>query len=137
MPLATLALHRLETRLPKVISPTTHGVIDYCHAAFFAGLAALCWKSNRKAALAAAGTSAFVLVESLLTDYKLGAARVIPFSVHGQMDAGFAAASLAVPSLLGFKNTVPGRIFQANAFVEAAVVGMTDWSSERARAEER
>ena len=25
----------LETRLPKVISPKTHGIIDYAHAAFF------------------------------------------------------------------------------------------------------
>lgn len=136
MPLGTLALHQIETRLPKVISPTAHGVIDYSHAAFFAGMAALCWKKNRPAAIAAAGTSAFILVQSLLTDYKLGVKHVIPFAVHGKMDAGFAAASLAVPSAFGFGGTAAARVFQANAFVESAVVGMTDWSSDRARAEE-
>jgi hypothetical protein len=135
MPLATLALHQIEAKLPKVISPSTHGVIDYCHAAFFAGMAIVCWKKNRRAAVAAAATSGLVLVESLLTDYKLGVKRVIPFEVHGQMDGGFAAASLGIPKAFGFSGTGAEKVFQANAFVEAAVVGLTDWSNERARAE--
>ncbi len=137
MPLGTLALHQLETKLPKVISPETHGIIDYCHAAFFATMAAVCWKNNRRAAIAAAGTSAFVLVQSLFTDYKYGVERKIPFSVHGQMDAGFAAFSLAVPKLFGFSDTAAANVFRANAFVEGTVVGLTDWSNERARAEEQ
>ncbi len=137
MALGTLALHQLEARLPKVISPQIHGIIDYSHAVFFATVAAVCWKRNRPAALAAATTSALVLVESLLTDYKYGVRKVIPFSVHGQMDGGFAAASLAIPKAFGFEGTVPATIFHANAFVEAAVVGLTDWSDDRARAEAR
>ena len=83
MALGTLALHQLEAKLPKIISPKTHGLIDYSHAAFFATVAAVCWKSNRKAAIAAAGTSAFVLVQSLLTDYRWGVEKLIPFEVHG------------------------------------------------------
>ncbi len=137
MPLATLALHQIEAKLPKVISPTAHGIIDYCHAAFFAGMAVVCWKRNKPAALAAAATSALVLGESLLTDYKLGVKRVIPFSVHGQLDGGFAAVSLAIPKLFGFEETRAAKVFQVNAFVETAVVSFTDWSDERARAEER
>ncbi len=137
MALGTLALHQLEAKLPKVISPETHGIIDYGHAAFFATVAAVYWKSNRRAALAAAGTSAFVLVQSLLTDYKWGAKKLIPFSVHGKMDGGFAALSLGLPETFGFEGTVPATIFHVNAFVEAAVVGLTDWSDERARAEEK
>ncbi len=137
MPLATLALHQIEAKLPKIISPTTHGIIDYCHAAFFAGMALVCWKRNRPAALAAATTSAMVLTESLLTDYKLGVKRVIPFSVHGQLDGGFSAVSLAIPKLFGFADTTAAKVFQVNALVETAVVGLTDWSDERARAESR
>ncbi len=136
MPLGTIALHQIETRLPKVISPSTHGVIDYSHAAFFATVAAVCWKRNRPAALAAAGTSALVLLQSLFTDYKPGVKRVIPFAVHGQMDAGFAALSWGIPRLFGFSGTKAANVFRANAFVEATVVGLTDFSSERARAEE-
>ena len=137
MPLTTLALHQIEAKLPKIISPTVHGVIDYSHAAFFAGMAAVCWKRNKPAALAAAVTSALVLTESLLTDYKLGVKRVIPFSVHGQLDGGFSAISLAIPKLFGFAETKAAKVFQINALVETAVVGLTDWSDERARAEER
>ena len=137
MPLATMALGKIQTSLPKVISPTTHGIVDYCHAAFFATVAVACWKSNRRAALAAAGTSAMVLVQSLFTDYKPGAVRVMPFSVHGQLDGGFAAVSLAIPKMFGFSETKAANIFRVNAFVEATVVGLTDWNDERARAEER
>ena len=136
MPLGTLALHQIETKLPKVISPTMHGVIDYSHAAFFATMAVVCWKKNKPAALAAASTSALVLLQSLFTDYKPGVKRVIPFAVHGQMDAGFAAVSLGIPKLFGFSDTKAANVFRANAFVEAAVVGLTDFSSESAWAEE-
>ncbi len=137
MALGTLALHQLEAKLPKVISPETHGIIDYCHAAFFATMAAVCWKSNRRAAVAAASTSALVLVQSLFTDYKWGTKKLIPFSVHGQMDGGFAALSLGIPKTFGFEGTVPATIFHVNAFVEATVVGLTDWNDARAKAEEK
>lgn len=134
MALGTLALHQLEARLPKVIRPEVHGIVDYCHAAFFATMAAVLWKKNRRAAYAAAGTSAFVLTEALLTDYKYGVSDVIPFEVHGQMDGGFAAASLGIPKTFGFDDTSAAMLFKVNAIVEAVVVGLTDWNSERARA---
>jgi hypothetical protein len=38
MSVATALVEKLETRLPKVIDARTHGIIDYCHAAFFFGL---------------------------------------------------------------------------------------------------
>ena len=136
MALGTLALQQLEAKLPKVISPKTHGIIDYCHAAFFATLALVYWNKNRRAAAAAASTSGLVLVQSLLTDYKWGVAKLIPFEVHGQIDGAFAAFSLGIPKMFGFEGTGPAKIFEANAFVEATVVGLTDWSNERARAEE-
>lgn len=136
MALGTLALHQLEAKLPKVISPTTHGIIDYCHAAFFATMAAVLWNKNRRAAVACASTSALVLGESLFTDYKWGVKKAIPFEVHGQLDGGFAAASLGIPKTFGFEGTGAATIFHVNAFVEATVVGLTDWNNERARAEE-
>ena len=60
--------------LPKVITPTMHGIIDYCHAAFFFTVGLLCARSQNKAAARAAyATSGFILVQSLLTDYRFGA----------------------------------------------------------------
>ena len=72
MSLATAALGEVEKRLPKVIDARTHGIIDYCHAAFFFGMASSAPGKNRRAAKAALATGAFILAESLLTDYPLG-----------------------------------------------------------------
>lgn len=123
------------TNAPKIISPKAHGVIDYAHAAFFFGLALVCGKRNKPASYAALGTGAFILVQSMLTDYPLGVKRIIPFAVHGTMDRGFASASWIVPALFGFKGTVAAKIFESNSAIEAAVVSLTDWDSERAREE--
>lgn len=136
MSIATSAITQLEKRLPKVIDARAHGVIDYCHAAFFLSLALLCRKKNPPAALAALGTGSFVLVQSLLTDYPLGASPVLPFEAHGKMDAGFAAFSYAIPRLFAFEGTKAAVVFKTNAFVEASVVGLTDFNSEHARQQE-
>ena len=135
MSVATVAVNQLENRLPKVIDARKHGMIDYCHAAFFLGMALVCRKSEPRAALAALMTGSFVLVQSLLTDYPLGVKKVIPFRVHGQMDAAFAASSFMIPKVFGFSYSAAASVFTGNSFVEAAVVGATDFSSERARSE--
>jgi hypothetical protein len=123
----------IENKLPKVINPTEHGVIDYAHAAFFFAVGLACRGSNKRAACAAFATSGFILVQSLLTDYPLGAKPVISFETHGKMDSVFAAASWLVPRFCGFNGTPAAKIFQLNSVAEASVVGMTDWDSERAR----
>lgn len=136
MSVANVAINQLENRLPKVIDARKHGIIDYCHAAFFLGMAWMCRKSEPRAAVAALATGSFVLVQSLLTDYPYGVKKVIPFHVHGQMDAAFAASSFLVPKVFGFSDSKAASVFTGNSFVEAAVVGATDFSSERARSEE-
>ena len=121
---------------PKVISPTVHGIIDYCHAAFFFTLGVLSARSRNKAAARAAfATSGFILVQSLLTDYRFGVKPVLSFETHGKMDAVFASSSWMLPLLFGFKDTVAGKIFEGNSLAEASVVAMTDWNSQRAHEE--
>ena len=117
----------------KVISPKIHGFIDYGHAAFFLGFGLLCRRRNKAASNAALATGAFVLVQSLLTDYPLGVKPVISFETHGKMDGAFAASSWLVPKLFGFSDTPDAKIFQANSAVESAVVRMTNWSNEAAQ----
>ena len=131
--LPSSAMTVLEKRLPKIIDARTHGYIDYAHAGFFLALAIGCRKKNPPAALAAAATSAFVLIEALLTDYPLGVKRVLPFETHGKLDGGFVPMSLLMPKLLGFSGTKAAAVFRANALVEATVVGLTNFNSERAR----
>jgi hypothetical protein len=124
--------------LPKVISPTVHGIIDYCHAAFFFTVGVLCARSHNKAAARAAlATSGFILVQSLLTDYRFGAKPVFSFETHGKMDAVFASSSWMLPLLFGFKDTPAAKIFEGNSLAEASVVATTDWNSQRAREERK
>ena len=124
--------------IPKVISPTVHGIIDYCHAAFFLTLGVLSARSRNKAAAGAAfATGGFILVQSLLTDYRFGAKPVLSFETHGKMDAVFASSSWMVPLLCGFQDTAAGKIFEGNSFAEASVVALTDWNSQRAHEERR
>ena len=52
------------------------------------------------------------------------------------MDGSFAALSLAIPKTFGFEKTAAANIFHANAFVEATIVGLTDWNNQRAHAGE-
>lgn len=114
--------------IPKVISPTAHGVIDYCHAAFFFTVGVLCTRSrNKGAARAAYATSGFILVQSLLTDYPFGVKPVFSFKTHGKMDTVFAASSWMLPLLFGFKDTLAAKIFEGNSLAEAGVVAATDW----------
>jgi len=135
MALINQATETLKTKLPKVISPTTHGVIDYAHAAFFFTVGLLCSRSNKRAAAAAFATSGFILAQSLLTDYRFGAKPLISFETHGRMDSAFASTSWMLPIAFGFKGTKAAKIFEANSLAEASVVGMTDWDSERAHEE--
>ena len=128
-------LPELQNRLHKTIDARTHGIIDYCHAAFFLTLGFLCLKSNKRAAAAAFTTGSFVLVQSLLTDYPLGVKPLIPFHVHGQMDGAFASSSWALPYVFGFARTGPARIFTTNSWIEGAVIALTDFSTEHARAQ--
>ncbi|WP_419804806.1 hypothetical protein [Terriglobus sp.] len=130
------SLFTTENGLSKPIDARTHGIIDYCHATFFFTVALVCCKKNPKAAIAAAGTGAFTLVGSLLTDYPLGKKQVIPFAVHGAMDAAFAAFSFALPSVCGFSGTKAAKVFALNGVVESTVVALTDWDSQHARAAE-
>jgi hypothetical protein len=137
MYVATSRLRPPSTRIHKVIDTRTHGLIDYCHAIVFLGMALLFRKSNPRAATAALLTGSFVLAQSLLTDYPLGVAKVFSFATHGRMDAVLAASSPLIPSLFGFKGTAAARVFQANCLIACSVVGLTDFGSHRIRAEEQ
>ena len=136
MPLLNPAVALLERSLPKVITPRTHGIIDYSHAAFFATVAFACRKTNKPAAWTALATSAALLAQSLLTDYPLGVKPVLSFETHGKIDAAFASSSWTLPRLCGFAGTGAARIFVINSLVEAAVVGLTSLHSDQARAEQ-
>jgi len=86
------------------LTPTLHGVVDYAAAAglivmpFVLGLG----DSNPLAKWMAVSAGVAVIVVSLLTDYRYGAVRILPFKGHLAIDLMVAAAFLISPSVLGF-----------------------------------
>ncbi|RRA48236.1 hypothetical protein [Acidipila sp. EB88] len=138
MPASTArAARATSSPLPRVISPFAHGIIDYAHVAFFCTVGLLCRRTNKRAAAAAFTTGGFILAQSLLTDYELGAQPLIPFETHGTMDTAFAAGSWLIPVLFGFAETRAARVFQLNSIAEATVVALTDWDNATAQRERR
>jgi hypothetical protein len=127
MTIATRALEQVEKRLPKVIDARTHGIIDYCHAAFFLGMAWFLRKREPRASWAALATGSFLMAEALCTDYPLGVVKQLPFEAHGRVDAAFAASSMALPRILHFEGTPAAAVFKGNSLAVATMVGLTDW----------
>ncbi|HXV29970.1 MAG TPA: hypothetical protein VD840_06540 [Sinorhizobium sp.] len=88
----------------RFLTPTWHGVVDYLAAAalltmpFVLNLGA----SSPIAKWLSVGTGLAVIVVSMLTDYKYGAIRVLPFKGHLAIDAAVATAFALAPTVFGF-----------------------------------
>ena len=118
---------------PKLISAKTHGVIDTVHVATNFAVAALLWKKNKPAAIAAAGLGVGVLLNTLMTDYPLGVFRLWSFKVHGAQDYGAAVASAALPTLLGFADQPEAWFFHLQGVGEAGIAAVSDYGDETKR----
>ena len=110
----------------RFLSPRLHGIVDYLAAAslltlpFILGLG----ETQPIAKWLAVGTGAAVIVVSLLTDYRYGAIRVLPFRGHLAIDAAAASVFAIAPSLFGF--TGPDAwYYWLNAIAVFAVVGVS------------
>lgn len=94
----------------KVLNPTVHGVLDYVLALAFLLLPGVLDFSDTAAGLSYI-VGVLVLGVSLLTSYPLGALKLIPFPVHGALEAITAAAWLVFPWLFGFAGAAAARNF--------------------------
>jgi len=122
-----IVVHELQKRLPKVLTPAVHGLIDYAQAGFFLCAGVFLWKRNRAASLAALTMGGAMVAESWITDYPLGVEPILSFETHGKVDAALASACLVAPQLLGFGETPAATLFRVNAIVEGAIIGLTDY----------
>ena len=91
----------------KIIDTRTHGIIDYATGALlliapylfgFADGGAAQWLPQILGAM--------IIVMSLITDYELSAAKVIPLSVHLGVDMAGGALLLISPWLFGFADLI-------------------------------
>jgi hypothetical protein len=125
MPVTTSAVDSLTRRLPKVVSPKTHAIVDYLviGSLFVAG--ALYWRRNRRAAIGALVCGGAGLAVNLATDYPGGIYPLLDFKDHGKIDIGLAAVAATIPEFLSFSQTPERRFFLIEEGAITAAANLT------------
>ena len=135
MALVQQAVGLMTKKLPKMISPRTHAIIDYATLGTFILMGALFWKKNKKASIAAFSCAAAEATTVLLTDFPGGVTEVISFETHGRIDSTLAGATVALPNTLGFSDEPEARFFRIQGLALGAVTGMTEFTPEQRKPE--
>ena len=128
MPIANTAARAVAPRLPKMISPAAHAVIDYVMFGAFFTAGALLWKKNKRASLAAYLCADIVGTLAFLTDMPGGVWKKISFETHGRVDPGLSLLAASVPQMLAFKGEHEAKLFHGMGVAMAVVGGLTDFA---------
>jgi hypothetical protein len=120
----------------NMLSPKLHGFIDYVSVALLA-LSPSLFGLAGAAALVAYALAVIHLLMTLLTDFPLGAVKLIPLRLHGLVEVVVGVALVSLPWILA--RTVElgdrGRIFYtAFGAVLIAVFVATDYAAGARRA---
>jgi hypothetical protein len=137
MPLLQTGINALTRRMPKVISPRTHAVIDYATAGSFLLTGALLWKRNKRASIGSMLCGIMEAQTAMITDFPGGLTPLISFETHGKIDAGFAGIVGMLPALLAFGDKPEAMFFRGQALAIAGVTGLTDFGEDRQRSRRR
>ncbi len=117
-----------------ILSPTIHAVLDYALALAFLIAPGLLGFSDAAASLSYI-IGVVYLGASLLTKYPLGAIKMIPFPVHGVLEAIMAASWIVMPWLFGYSGDTAARNFYVIAGIGLLVVAaLTDYKATGPRA---
>jgi hypothetical protein len=114
-------------RMPKIINPRAHAVIDYVVAGAFFVAAGLCWRRSKRAAIGSLICGGVTAINNAFTDYPGGIYKVMSFRTHGKLDAGLAALTATVPRLMGFGEDSEAKFFNMQSMAETAIIAMTDF----------
>jgi hypothetical protein len=128
MPILDHAARWTTNKLPKVINPTAHAIIDYAMAASFFGMAAFFWRRNQRAAISALVCGTAETVTSLCTDYPGGVVDEISFATHGAIDFGMSGLVASLPDMLRFSDKPESKFFRIQGLALATVTGLTDFA---------
>lgn len=128
MPMLDQATKWATNKMPKVINPTVHAIIDYGMAASFFTMAALFWKRNKRAAISCLVCGGADTTISLLTNYPGGVADAMSFETHGRIDFGMSGLISSMPNLLRFSDEKESAFFRLQGMAMAAVTGLTDFT---------
>ena len=117
----------------RLLNPTIHGVLDYGLALAFLVLPGVLDFPQMAANLSYI-IGVVYLGASLLTKYPLGALKLIPFPVHGTLEAIMAASWIVMPWIFGYAGHAAARNFFVIAGVALlGVVLCTDYRSTGSR----
>ena len=128
--LAAGILKILNKRLPKVISPRAHAVIDYATAGAFFMMAAMLWKRNRRAAFGALMSGAGEAATAAFTSFPGGLVDAISFETHGKVDAALSGLVATLPNMLDFEDDKAAAFFRTQAILMGGVTAMTDFGGD-------
>ena len=108
----------------RPISTRAHGVIDYVFAATLVGLPfALRWRGRAAQLSVSAGLA--TLGVSLMTNYELGVAKVLPMKAHLGIDAAENSVLLSAPRIVGDEDRGAGRLLAMLGTLGSAIGAMT------------
>lgn len=128
MPLLEKGVHAVTGRMPKVISPKIHAIIDYGLAGSFLLMGVIAWKQRKhKSAISSFIVGGAELGIALTTDYPGGVWKKIRFPTHGKIDAGFAGMIGSMPNIFGFDSAADTWFFRSQGMALAATTGLTDF----------
>ena len=125
MPLLDQAAKLATRKLPKVISPRTHSIIDYAIAGSFFVIGALLWRRNKRAAVSAIACGAAETALAVCTDYPGGITKHLSFETHNNIDLAMSGIVSSIPSVLYFADEPEAHYFRAQGLAIAAVAGLT------------
>ncbi len=127
MPLVQKGVALAGGRMPKVIKPKAHAVIDYLVAGSFFIAARILSRRNKRAAISSLICGGATAVNSALTDYPGGIRKSLSFQTHGKLDAALAALTATMPRLMGFGEDSESKFFTMQSMIETAVIAATDF----------
>lgn len=128
MPLLMQAARWTTNKMPKLIEPKAHAIIDYAMAAAFFGMAAFFWRRNKRAALSALLCGSAETITALCTDYPGGVVHEITFETHGAIDFSLSGLAASLPGILRFSDEPESRFFRVQGIALATVTGLTDFT---------
>ena len=142
MPVLEQATKWATNKMPKVINPTAHAIIDYATAASFFTMAAIFWRRNKRAAISCLVCGGAETVTAMLTNYPGGVTDAISFETYGRIDFGMSGLISSMPNLLRFSDESESSFFRLQGMAMAAVTGLTDFTGtgevdQRDRLDER
>jgi hypothetical protein len=130
MPLLDQAAKLATRKMPKVITPKAHAMIDYAVAASFFAVGAFLWRRNKRAAIGALACGAAETVTALCTDYPGGVTKQLSLETHRTLDFTMSGVITSIPGMLHFADQPEAHFFRAQGLVIVAVAGLTDFSGD-------